>query len=261
MVPLDSVIAKTEKTLMTENVEQIINFAGNSEKFFNSPLTFPAGRQSAIAYVDGVFDEGFCTNLIKHCEENSHYSKIGRTMGGTDFRIKVSTDWNLNVEANSPSEKELEFDRRIFEQIWKVINLYKETFPTLRHADSFDYCMVSDTGYQVQKYKQNSGFYNEHIDGAPWLGGSETRTLGLILYLNTVSEGGGTNFPFHQTTVDAVAGRVALFPSYWTHPHEGLMPLSSDKWIVSSFIRCIPPNALCSCPPPPETVLEGKEND
>jgi hypothetical protein len=103
MALLASVIAKIEKTLMTEDIEQIINFSGNNEKFFNSPLIFPAGRQAAIAYVDGVFDEGFCTNLIKHCEENSHYSKIGRTMGGTDLRIKVSTDWNLNVEANSPS--------------------------------------------------------------------------------------------------------------------------------------------------------------
>jgi hypothetical protein len=248
MALLASVIAKIEKTLMTEDIEQIINFSGNNEKFFNSPLIFPAGRQAAIAYVDGVFDEGFCTNLIKHCEENSHYSKIGRTMGGTDLRIKVSTDWNLNVEANSPSEKELEFDRRIFEQIWKVVNLYKETFPVLRMPDNFDTCMVSDTGYQVQRYKQNSGFYNEHIDGSPWISGSTTRTLGLILYLNTVQEGGGTNFPFHQTTVDAVAGRVAVFPAYWTHPHEGLMPLSSDKWIVSSFIRCVPPDSPCTCP-------------
>jgi hypothetical protein len=114
--------------------------------------------------------------------------------------------------------------------------------------DNFDTCMVSDTGYQVQRYKQNSGFYNEHIDGSPWISGSTTRTLGLILYLNTVQEGGGTNFPFHQTTVDAVAGRVAVFPAYWTHPHEGLMPLSSDKWIVSSFIRCVPPDSPCTCP-------------
>lgn len=248
MALLASVIAKIEKTQMTEDIEQIIKFSGNNEKFFNSPLIFPAGRQAAIAYVDGVFDEGFCTNLVKHCEENSHYSKIGRTMGGTDLRIKVSTDWNLNVEANSPSEKELEFDRRIFEQVWKVVNLYKETFPVLRMPDNFDTCMVSDTGYQVQRYKQNSGFYNEHIDGSPWISGSTTRTLGLILYLNTVQEGGGTNFPFHQTTVDAVAGRVAVFPAYWTHPHEGLMPLSSDKWIVSSFIRCVPPDSPCTCP-------------
>ena len=28
-----------------------------------------------------------------------------------------------------------------------------------------------------------------------------------------------------------------FFPATWTHPHESRVPISGDKWIVSSFIN------------------------
>lgn len=219
------------------------------------PFTFPCGRPSAIAYVDGVFSLEFCNSLIAYCSSNMSKSKVGRTMGGVDIRTKVSTDWHIEQipQSEEPTNEEQEFDRHIYPRLWEIINLYKETFPTLCQPDSFPYCMTADTGYQVQKYSQNVGFYNPHTDGSPWVASASHRTLGVIIYLNTVESGGGTHFPFHQQVINAVAGRVALFPAYWTHPHEGLMPLSSDKWIVSTFVTATIPsvdghtNSECSC--------------
>jgi len=34
---------------------------------------------------------------------------------------------------------------------------------------------------------------------------------------------------------EARAGRIVLFPSNFTHPHQGKTPLSDDKWIVNTF--------------------------
>lgn len=220
-----------------------------------SPLVFPVGRAAAIAYMDNAFEPELCNEIIEYCQANYEKSKIGRTMGGINYKYKVTRDWNFQQipPDQEPLTQEEFFDRQIFSRVWNVIETYKGTFPSLMMPDAHDYCMTHDTGYQIQKYSQNTGFYNAHMDGSPWVQNAFFRTLGVIVYLNTVSSGGGTGFPFHQTVIDAVQGRVSVFPAYWTHPHEGLMPLSSDKWIISTFVNCTNPtfngNAQCTCGP------------
>jgi hypothetical protein len=56
------------------------------------------------------------------------------------------------------------------------------------------------------------------------------------MYLNTIERGGETFFPLHDLKIKATAGTISLFPAAWTHPHTSCVPISSDKWIVSSFI-------------------------
>lgn len=254
MTALDLGIGETAKiTTLTD----ILSLYSDQKDLINSPdpLVFPAGRAAAIAYMDNVFESDLCNDIIRFCQDNYDRSKIGRTMGGVNLKYKVTRDWNLQqlpLDCEPLTQEEI-FDRQIFSRVWKVIDIYKGTFPILMMPDSHDYCMTHDTGYQIQKYSQNTGFYNPHMDGSPWVQNSSLRTLGVVVYLNTVTNGGGTGFPFHQTVVDAVQGRVSVFPAYWTHPHEGLMPLSSDKWIISTFINCTNPglteHSQCSCPP------------
>lgn len=235
----------TGVTAKIMTLTDLVSESAKRQTHTRNSLIFPAGRQAGIAYIDNVFSNEFCESLIRYCTENQHKSKQGLTMGGVNLKFKVSQDWNLDHTQPEDNNDNFEYslDKHIFETLWEVVDYYKGTFPSLMQPDSKEYCMVSDTGYQIQQYKQNTGFYNTHIDGSPWVRGASLRVLGIIIYLNTVTHGGGTNFPFHQTTVDAVAGRVALFPAYWTHPHEGLMPLSSDKWIVSTFINGVDPFA------------------
>lgn len=204
---------------------------------FTTPLVWPAGKASAIAYVDGVFDEQFCSSLITFCEDNPGFSFNGKTVSGVMVDTKVTTDWLLNDARREVSALEKEFDQRVFHQLWRVLDLYKHTIPQLSNPINTHNCMVTDTGYQIQKYLKNVGFYVEHIDGSSWNQISAMRTLGIVIYLNTVDTGGGTSFPMHDITIDAVAGRVAIFPANWTHPHCGVMPTSGDKWIISTFVE------------------------
>ena len=101
---------------------------------------------------------------------------------------------------------------------------------------------LCDTGFRLQHYQQAGGWYRQHCDATPWeryaSGDDLPRVLGILVYLNTIEAGGGTRFPEQNQTISAVAGRGAVFPAAWTHPHLGLTPLSSDKFIFSSFITC-----------------------
>jgi len=205
---------------------------------FEKPLIWPQGKSAAIAYADNVFADSFCQTIIDHCLENNDRSFRGKTMGGINLSVKSSIDWHLEHAQDAPINKEQELDKRIFDQLWRVIRLYQHSIPQLKDAGNVEKAAVGDSGYQVQLYKKHEGFYDEHIDGAPWIESTRARTLGIVIYLNAVEVGGGTYFPMHNLTIDARQGRVALFPAHWTHPHSGVMPMSGDKWIISTFINC-----------------------
>jgi prolyl 4-hydroxylase len=62
------------------------------------------------------------------------------------------------------------------------------------------------------------------------------RYLVLLWYLNDVREGGETQFPQLDLSVTARAGRLLMFPPYWMYQHEGAVPLSGDKYILSTYL-------------------------
>lgn len=62
------------------------------------------------------------------------------------------------------------------------------------------------------------------------------RYLVLLWYLNDVAEGGETRFPQLGVSVRPAAGRLLMFPPYWMYQHEGVAPLSGDKYILSTYL-------------------------
>lgn len=68
------------------------------------------------------------------------------------------------------------------------------------------------------------------------------RYLVLLWYLNDVEQGGETRFPQLDVTIPARAGRLLMFPPYWMYQHEGLPPVSGDKYILSTYLLFIDPS-------------------
>jgi hypothetical protein len=75
--------------------------------------------------------------------------------------------------------------------------------------------------------------FEPHFDS---IGDVANRYLVLLWYLNDVTQGGETHFPQLQLRVQPRAGRLLVFPPYWMFQHEGLPPLSGDKYIVSTYL-------------------------
>ena len=120
-----------------------------------------------------------------------------------------------------------DIDQSFYTAIGSAVAYYKDQYQALNAWGD-----VEDTGFQVQRYEERNGYYRPHVDSLP---GTNTgdRVLAAMIYLNTVDEGGETRFPLHEVSIKPVAGRVVLFPATWTHLHEGLTPLSGDKWIIN----------------------------
>jgi len=62
------------------------------------------------------------------------------------------------------------------------------------------------------------------------------RYLVLLWYLNDVAGGGETRFPQLDVAITPKAGRLLVFPPYWMYQHEGMPPLSGDKYIISTYL-------------------------
>ena len=65
------------------------------------------------------------------------------------------------------------------------------------------------------------------------------RVLVWMFFLNTVTDGGGTYFSSYDLTVDAVEGRLVIWPAYWTHCHKGIVSKSQTKYIATGWYEKI----------------------
>jgi len=62
------------------------------------------------------------------------------------------------------------------------------------------------------------------------------RYLVMLWYLNDVEVGGETRFPQLEFSVRPQAGSMLVFPPYWMYQHEGIAPVSGDKYILSTYL-------------------------
>jgi predicted 2-oxoglutarate/Fe(II)-dependent dioxygenase YbiX len=60
------------------------------------------------------------------------------------------------------------------------------------------------------------------------------RVVAGLLYLNDVTEAGETEF-IDGLKVKPAAGKIVLFPPYWTHFHRGVSPTREAKYVWSYF--------------------------
>ena len=56
-----------------------------------------------------------------------------------------------------------------------------------------------------------------------------------MIYLNTVTDGGGTMFDQYDFITDAIQGRCVLWPAYWTHFHHGIVSQTETKYIATGW--------------------------
>ena len=207
-------------------------------------FSFPKGKNKHIMLADGCVSNDDCDLLVEECKR--YFTTLfvpGITMGGFHPLVKNSMD--LGFDARSISERGVDtsnfayLEERFRTAMYMAVHKYIQEFKELQKLPGLD-----DTGFRLQRYFRNNGFYRTHCDALPWDSDItmkyQRRVLGIIIYLNDVAVGGETEFPAHGYKAEAKKGRITVFPTSWTHPHSGNTPLSSDKWMISSFITCSP---------------------
>ena len=55
-----------------------------------------------------------------------------------------------------------------------------------------------------------------------------------MIYLNNVTNG-GTYFDNYNLTLNAVEGRLLIWPAFWTHFHRGVVAPNERKYIITGW--------------------------
>lgn len=185
-------------------------------------------KNSFICVEDNALPERLCDEIVSLFDRSQ--SKLeGRVIderGGhvVNRKAKMSMDLDLSGEVGLESG----IDQELYRLVGRAFNTYVDMFGVLKAFS------VYDTGYFLTRYSKGEGFYDWHIDA----GNDATinRLFSCLIYLNTVNDGGQTEFFYQKTNVKPMKGRLILFPASWTHLHKGSVPVSEDKYIMTTFL-------------------------
>ena len=165
-----------------------------------------------------------CNEMIRRFEEyddEQYAGRIGQTVE-QDQDIKRSTD--LIVSGKSRWK---DIDRALFRSLGVAMQELRETYPYFKGP-------FKDVGYAIQRTDPGD-FYHWHIDGGSH--DFSQRQLVAIWYLNDVpGPGGETEFSFQGVRIRPQAGKLLLFPPFWTHEHRGVTLQSGQKYIATTWV-------------------------
>ena len=178
-----------------------------------------------IKEYSNILGKSFCINTILKFEKDENKLK-GVTGKGLDENIKKSLDLHSDKWTG---EGWTMIYSVLQDALHSNIVKYYEEIGT----NFSPYPVTTDSGFQIQYYKANEGKYEFHNDFS--IDERGFRTLAYIFYLNTIEEGGETEF-YNGIKIKAERGKLLMFPALWTYAHRGNMPISNDKYIITGWI-------------------------
>ena len=180
-----------------------------------------------ISIYDNQLTPDECSAAIHHFE-TSRYTHQGKLGGQADSKIintsiKDSTDLTLQFSSKTSLTKM--FERHLN----KCAEKYKEE--NIEVAQNIFDWGIADL-FNIQRYKPGQAFKAIHCEHST----KETKTvLAWMVYLNTMSDGGGTEFTNYEIITDAIQGRLVIWPAYWTHCHRGILSNTETKYIATGW--------------------------
>ncbi len=179
---------------------------------------------SYISIFDNALTKNECNEIISIFEENKTKQKQG-TSGGHKIQpsTKKSTDISCFLYDGSRISEIISTSLKIY--VRKYSEQYPEIDFSIKPWSCYNY-------YNLQKYNPNEGYFKTHCEAAD--NESSSRVLVWMFYLNDVKDG-GTLFPSYNIGVNAVQGRLVIWPPYWTHTHRGQISTTDTKYIATGW--------------------------
>jgi len=216
-----------------------------------------------IQVIENALSPALCKEIIS-IFDNSEHTVVGQTGGGIDESKKRSRD--VSIHRNAEFKPILDEVSRVSAS--HIINYFSEFFfaligpigltvkhpstgqPTKLNSSNFNevglpqISSLVDHIFQLgeinaQKYERNSGGYPYwHSEIYPQKNSIEAlhRNLLFMFYLNDVEEGGETEFVYQDLKIKPKAGTMVIAPAGFTHTHRGNVPISDNKYILTSWV-------------------------
>jgi hypothetical protein len=182
-----------------------------------------------------------CKEIIELYEDPKIKKNNGVTIGGLNKEIKDTTDYIIPKSSSDEKWNKLEqflykeLNKNLLEYLKKINkNSYKSENNSNHDSTLFNNETLEVRSFMIQKYEKNVGKYVYHNDFAIEKDTYKHRVITFLWYLNTVEEGGETEF-WDNYKIKPKVGKLILFPASWCFPHRGKVPISDNKYIITGW--------------------------
>jgi hypothetical protein len=189
-----------------------------------------------IALVENAFPEEVVDGFLSYYKLSE---KTGRTIQRQKWEKSnplqksdhaISLTWgrisgkNLDTVDLAADDKFLEI---FFGTHWKE---YCDRYPIL-----YNYSQHTIYDFKIQKTRPGEGYHVWHTeDASPKV---IRRIAAFSLFLNTVEEGGETEFLNQNQRYKPKRNSLLIFPAAYTHVHRGNPPLEKDKYLLTGWVE------------------------
>ena len=178
--------------------------------------------ESCVRYYDRVVSKEWCNKVIDLFEQSKKDT--------FDNDRKSFTE--LNIEGKEEFKDIKETYIRVLKQnlqhFMKEVNIEEHHFPPVIDMENI----------RIKKYEANGkDVFKNHVDIIRSQGPSSKRFLVFIMYLSDVEEGGETSIPRYNIKCKPKAGRLLMFPPFWTHPHQGEKVIKGTKYQIMTYLH------------------------
>lgn len=188
-----------------------------------------------MSFIETTFlnDLTICDKLISYFLKSDkrgepvHFLKGKSVKAAPEYKqstdLSVTRDAMLECPAISDYLDELDLATENYISKWPTCNAYAPWAIT--------------TPFNIQHYRPGEGFHSWHTERCSANEIASTRHLVFMTYLNTVEDGGGTEFLNQNITIKAEKGKTVIWPADWTHTHKGVVSPSEDKFIITGWFN------------------------
>ena len=181
---------------------------------------------NGIGISDKVFTSKQCSEWIQVFDSNVLEQYEGYFTNCMDKNLKHVTEMAFKDSSTLTTKLNIS----LVEYMKEYIKNIEWDYTSIWHQKT-----VWDKG-KYKKYLKGEGHYNHiHQERDGWYELS-ARLFSVLVYLNTVEDGGETVFPLHDVSCSPMVGRICIWPSGFPYLHYGKMPVSDSKYAINTWL-------------------------
>ncbi len=193
---------------------------------------FKSEYEDFIGKYTGVFDSQWCADVIDHFK---YLKASGHTFNRQfqqhqkhsqdDESYLTAEEWDHQLRSrnslvNNGFNMGMEF----------CLNDYMTKFSILQTCQQ-----MKLTSIRIQETGSGGGFHSWHSERQSNL--TSNRKLVTMVYLNSIQNGGETEFLYQAKRIRPEQGLALIWPADFTHTHRGNPPLAETKYIITSWFE------------------------
>ena len=176
-----------------------------------------------------IKNDNLCKEIIRFFDENEKLQKNGATASGTNYTNKKTTD--ISINPNDLKNDKYKCFNSYIDELYKCFIDYQLQWPFLKKMIK----NVDIGSFNVQKYSKGDHFSEIHTERTDLK--TSNRLFAWMTYLDSVEDGGTTNFLHYGIKIKPEIGKTLIWPAEWTHAHSGEILNSGEKHIITGWMN------------------------